>query len=54
MDMLKPFIAGRNPSENIFLNRYGEPITRFGVYEMVSRYAAIAAQTVSSIKKEEG
>ena len=49
MDVLKPLIAGRNPSENVFLNRYGEPITRFGVYEMVSRYAVIAAQTIPSI-----
>jgi len=52
IDMLKPFIVGRNPSENVFLNRYGEPITRFGVYEMVSRYAVIAAQTVPSIIKK--
>lgn len=52
MDVLKPFIDGRNSSENVFLNRYGEPITRFGVYEMASRYAAIAAQTVPSIKKK--
>jgi len=52
MDVLKPLINGREPSENVFLNRYGEPITRFGVYEMVSRYTVIAAQTIPSIIKK--
>jgi len=49
MDVLRPLIQSRNPSENVFLNRYGEPITRFGVFEMVSRYAVTAAQTAPSI-----
>jgi site-specific recombinase XerD len=52
MDVIKPFIEGRNPSENVFLNRFEEPITRFGIYEMVSRYAAIAAQTLPAIIKK--
>jgi integrase/recombinase XerD len=52
MDVLKPFINDRAPEEHVFLNRYGEPITRYGVYEMVLRYAAIAAKTVPSILKK--
>lgn len=31
-------IAGRAPAERVFLNRYGRPITRFGVYDLVKRY----------------
>ena len=52
MNVLKQFTDGRNHSENVFLNRYGEPITRFGIYEMVTRYVEIAAQTVPSIIKK--
>ena len=52
MKTLKPFIDGRADSENVFLNRYGEPITRFGIYEMVTRYAKLATQAVPSILKK--
>jgi site-specific recombinase XerD len=33
-----PAINGRGPAEHVFLNRYGRPITRFGVYDLVKRY----------------
>ncbi len=39
----------RNPDKPVFLNRYGNPITRYGIYEMVSRYAAKAAEIMPSI-----
>lgn len=37
--ILKTIINDRKPDEPLFLNRYGQRITRFGIYEMVSRYA---------------
>lgn len=46
--LLQPYIK-RNPEEPVFLNRYGNPITRYGVYELVSRYAAKAAEIMPSI-----
>lgn len=49
--LLLPYI-GRPKMENVFLNRYGEPITRFGIYEMVTRYAEKASRTKPSIKEK--
>jgi integrase/recombinase XerD len=30
---------GRAPAEHTFLNRCGQPITRFGIHSLVERYA---------------
>ena len=49
--LLLPYID-RLKTENVFLNRYGEPITRFGIYEMVTRYAEKASWTMPSIKEK--
>ena len=38
VDELKPLIVNRSPSGNLFLNRSGHPITRFGIYALVERY----------------
>ena len=46
--LLQPYMK-RNPEEPVFLNRYGNPITRYGVYELVTRYAARAAEIMPSI-----
>jgi site-specific recombinase XerD len=35
---LVSLIDGRAPSEHVFLNRCGQPITRFGIHTMVERY----------------
>lgn len=35
---LKTLIEGRNDNENVFLNRRNQPMTRFGIYEMVTKY----------------
>ena len=35
---LIPALDGRGPTERVFLNRYGRPITRFGVHNLVKRY----------------
>ena len=47
--VLKTLIATRNGHEPVFLNRRREPITRFGIYDLVTRHAARAAQRIPSI-----
>ncbi len=42
-------IDSRAPTEHVFLNRCGEPITRFGIHGLVKRHAAKARKKVSSI-----
>lgn len=48
-NVLKALVATRTGHEPVFLNRRGEAITRFGVYDLVRRYAARAARRVPSI-----
>jgi integrase/recombinase XerD len=36
---LVPAIDGRQSGEHVFLNRYGRPITRFGIHGLVERYS---------------
>ncbi len=36
---LASLITGRPPDSPVFLNRYGRPITRFGVHDLVARHA---------------
>ena len=50
MAELRPLIRGRNPSDPLFLNRYGDSITRFGVHALVTRHAETAARKVPSLK----
>jgi integrase/recombinase XerD len=42
-------VQGRGPSEHVFLNRCGRPITRFGIYTLVERCAARAVKDVPSL-----
>jgi site-specific recombinase XerD len=44
-----PAIEGRGPTEHVFLNRYGRPITRFGVYDLVKRYVQRLLRNVPSL-----
>jgi integrase/recombinase XerD len=46
---LRALTAGCDAQDRVFRNRRGEPITRFGIYAMVSRYARQAAQDVASL-----
>jgi site-specific recombinase XerD len=46
---LRALVAGRNSQDTVFLNRRREGITRFGIYALVRRCAAQAAQRVPSI-----
>lgn len=46
---LEAAIRGRIPSEHVFLNRYGRSITRFGVYDLVTRYVRRAVRGMPSL-----
>jgi site-specific recombinase XerD len=35
---LSPLITSRPPTDHLFLNRCGQPITRFGIHTMIKRY----------------
>jgi site-specific recombinase XerD len=37
---LQAQVSGRGPQEHVFLNRRGQPLTRFGIHALVERYAA--------------
>ena len=42
-------MSGRAPSESVFLNRCGQPLTRFGIHALVERYAAMVAASLPSL-----
>jgi len=46
---LAELVRGREPSEHVFLNRCGHPLTRFGIHALVARCAARAAKDVPSL-----
>lgn len=46
---LAALVQGRGPSEHVFLNRCGRPITRFGIHTLVERSVARAAKQVPSL-----
>jgi integrase/recombinase XerD len=50
MAELRPLIRGRDTSDPLFLNRYGDFMTRFGVHALVTRHAETAARKVPSLK----
>ena len=49
---LNILIAERDASEYVFLNRLKQPITRFGIHNMVTRYVDLMASENPSIKKK--
>ena len=49
---LQPLIQGCPQSRNVFRNRRGQPLTRFGVYALVERYAERAASKRPSVGKK--
>jgi integrase/recombinase XerD len=49
---LIPLVGGRAPPEHVFLNRRGQPLTRFGIHTLVERYAAEVAATRPSVAKK--
>jgi integrase/recombinase XerD len=44
--------ANRLPSEPVFLNRRAQPMTRFGIYKIVGRYAKKAGNELPSINNK--
>jgi integrase/recombinase XerD len=46
---LAELARGRDPSDHVFLNRCGRPLTRFGIHALVARCAARAAKHVPSL-----
>ncbi|MBI3664349.1 MAG: tyrosine-type recombinase/integrase [Acidobacteria bacterium] len=42
-------VAGRSPSDQVFLNRRGQPLTRFGIHALVKRYARRASSKLPSL-----
>jgi len=49
---LRSLVAGRNVKERVFLNRRSEPLTRFGIHEIVRRYARAAMNRVPEMRKK--
>lgn len=51
-EALSSIIKNRTEDDHVFLNRVGQPITRFGIYEMVTRYAEKIEDKIPTIKKK--
>jgi site-specific recombinase XerD len=49
VNTLTPLVADRAPTESVFLNRCGRPITRFGIHTLVQRCARKAAAEIPSL-----
>ncbi len=49
-EVLKKLVGVRAPQERVFLNRLGQPLTRFGIYALVRRAVTDAARRVPSLK----
>ena len=52
VDELRPLIDRRGESQHVFLNRRGQPLTRFGIHALVERYAAQVATKLPSVAKK--
>jgi integrase/recombinase XerD len=48
--VLSPLLHGREEREHVFLNRRGQPITRFGMHTLVERHVARASQECPSLR----
>lgn len=46
---LSALIAGRSPSDDVFLNRCSRPLTRFGIHTLVERYVDKLQGTMPSL-----
>ena len=49
METLTPLVAQRAPTQRVFLNRCGQPFTRFGIHTLVERCAQKATLIVPSL-----
>jgi integrase/recombinase XerD len=48
--LLKTLVGSRGPHERVFLNRLGQPLTRFGIYTLVRRAVRHASATMRSLR----
>ena len=46
---LAALIAGRSPTDHVFLNRCGCPLTRFGIHTLIERYVDELQVTMPSL-----
>jgi site-specific recombinase XerD len=49
---LVPLVGNRVSAERLFLNRRGQPLTRFGIHALVERYATAAARARPGLAKK--
>lgn len=49
-DVLKQLVADRAAQQSVFLNRLGQPLTRYGIYSLVHRAVEKTSQSVPSLK----
>jgi site-specific recombinase XerD len=52
VEELRAVVGNRAPAEAIFLNRYGQALTRFGIHALVERYAAVVAGALPSVARK--
>ena len=50
MAELHCLVRGGDPGRPLFLNRYGDAMTRFGIHALVARHAKAAAEKIPSLK----
>jgi integrase/recombinase XerD len=50
---LIPLVGNRVGAERLFLNRRGQPLTRFGIHALVERYAVAAAGVRPGLAKKQ-
>jgi site-specific recombinase XerD len=51
-EKLTHLVAGRNGKERVFLNRCSQPLTRFGIHDIVTRYANVTMRSVKDMRKK--
>ena len=51
-DVLQHLIADRATQQSVFLNRLGQPLTRYGIYSLVQRAVEKTRQSVPSLKSK--
>ncbi|HLH07523.1 MAG TPA: tyrosine-type recombinase/integrase [Terriglobales bacterium] len=52
MAALAALITNRQADAHVFLNRYGAPVTRFGIHAMVERHAKRASEQAASLARK--
>ena len=52
VEALIPLVGQRASTERLFLNRYGAPVTRFGIHTLVERHGMTAKERTPSMKNK--